>query len=83
VKASQGVDLEVSSGFHLLGGDQTCESSGFKWRKHVELQKLGLASILLCSMLVGLLEDLASVGGVLRDIINVSKSLDLRLGDPG
>jgi hypothetical protein len=56
VEASRGLDLEESSGFHLLGGDQTCESSGFKWRKHVELQKLGLALILLWSMLVGLLE---------------------------
>jgi hypothetical protein len=29
---------------------------GLKWRKHAELQKLGLALILLCSMLVALLE---------------------------
>jgi hypothetical protein len=29
---------------------------GSKWRKRAELQKLGLALILLCSMLVGLLE---------------------------
>jgi hypothetical protein len=29
---------------------------GSKWWKHAELQKLGLALILLCSMLVGLLE---------------------------
>jgi hypothetical protein len=29
---------------------------GFKWQKHAELQKLGLALILLCSMLVGFLE---------------------------
>jgi hypothetical protein len=29
---------------------------GFTWRKHAELQKLGLALILLCSMLVSLLE---------------------------
>jgi hypothetical protein len=32
----------------------------------VELRRLGLASILLCSMLVGLLEYLESVGGVKR-----------------
>jgi hypothetical protein len=32
----------------------------------VELRRLGLASILLCLMLVGLLGDLASVGGVKR-----------------
>jgi hypothetical protein len=26
-KACQGLDLEESSGFHSLGGDQTCDSS--------------------------------------------------------
>jgi hypothetical protein len=31
VEASRGLDLEESSGFQLLGGDQTCESLGFKW----------------------------------------------------
>jgi hypothetical protein len=34
-------------------------------------------------MLVGLLEDLASVGVLREIIINVSKTLDLRLGDLG
>jgi hypothetical protein len=51
VVASRGLDLEESSGLHLLGGDQTRVSSGFKWRKRVEL--------------------------------NVSGTLDLRLGDLG
>jgi hypothetical protein len=35
---------------------------GSKWWKHAELQKLGLALILLCSMLIGLLEDLQVSG---------------------
>jgi hypothetical protein len=50
VVASRGLDLEESSGLHLLGGDQAHVSSGFKWQKRVEL--------------------------------NVSGTLDLRLGDP-
>jgi hypothetical protein len=33
-----------------------------KWWKHAELQKLGLALKLLCSVLVGLLEDLQVSG---------------------
>jgi hypothetical protein len=50
VGASRGLGLKESSGFHFLGGDQTRESSSFKWRKRVDL--------------------------------NVSGTLDLRLGDP-
>jgi hypothetical protein len=56
VEASQGLGLEESSGFHLLSRDQARESSGFKCQELVEPCRLGLASILLCSMLVGLLE---------------------------
>jgi hypothetical protein len=63
VEASRGLDLEESSCFTLLGGDQTREYLGFKWRKLAEMQKFGLASILLCSMLVGLLEDWPMLGG--------------------
>jgi hypothetical protein len=60
------LDFGESSSFYLLSGDQSRESSGFKWQQRVELRELGLALILLCSMLVGLLGDLASVGGVKR-----------------
>jgi hypothetical protein len=35
---------------------------GSKWWKHADLQKLGLALILLCSMLVGLWEDWLVLG---------------------